>query len=100
MSDDLPPIDGNEPPEEDLSHEQGTAPIEREPGQHDRVEPIDLNTASTRALERLPGVTPSMARRIVEGRPYAAPTDLVERGVLSARELERIADRVTVGERR
>ncbi|MGN6752933.1 MAG: DNA gyrase subunit A [Intrasporangium sp.] len=49
MSDDLPPIDGNEPPEEDQSHEQGTAPIEREPGQHDRVEPIDLNTEMQRS---------------------------------------------------
>ncbi|EWT06248.1 DNA gyrase subunit A [Intrasporangium chromatireducens Q5-1] len=49
MSDDLPPIDGNEPPEDDQSHEQGTAPIEREPGQHDRVEPIDLNTEMQRS---------------------------------------------------
>jgi DNA gyrase subunit A len=49
VSDDLPPIDGNEPGEEDLSHEQGTAPIEREPGQHDRVEPIDLNTEMQRS---------------------------------------------------
>ncbi len=47
MSDDLPPIDGTEPPEEDQSHEQGTAPIE--PGQHDRVEPIDLNTEMQRS---------------------------------------------------
>ena len=49
MSDDLPPIDGNEPPEEDFSHEQGTAPVAREPGQHDRVEPIDLNTEMQRS---------------------------------------------------
>ncbi len=49
MSDDLPPTDGTEPPEDDRSHEQGTAPIEREPGQHDRVEPIDLNTEMQRS---------------------------------------------------
>ncbi len=49
MSDDLPPSDGNEPPEEDQSHLQGTAPVEREPGQHDRVEPIDLNTEMQRS---------------------------------------------------
>ena len=49
MSDDQTPLEGNEPPEEDLSHEQGTAPLEREPGQHDRVEPIDLNTEMQRS---------------------------------------------------
>jgi DNA gyrase subunit A len=57
VSDDLPPIDGDdilgpdetEPTESDQSHEQGTAPIEREPGQHDRIEPIDLNTEMQRS---------------------------------------------------
>jgi DNA uptake protein ComE-like DNA-binding protein len=65
-----------------------------------RVPPIDLNSASLRAVERLPGVTPSMARRIVDGRPYAAPEDLVERGILTSRELDRVGDRVTVRELR
>jgi DNA uptake protein ComE-like DNA-binding protein len=57
---------------------------------------IDLNTASRRQIETLPGITPSMARRIVDERPYAAPDDLVERGILTERELGRIRDRVTV----
>ena len=47
-------------------------------------------------VERLPGITPSMAKRIVEGRPYASPRDLVERSILTERELERILDHVTV----
>ena len=57
---------------------------------------IDLNTASLRRVEELPGVTPSMARRIVEGRPYGDPHELVERGILTERELDRILDRITV----
>jgi competence protein ComEA len=60
---------------------------------------IDLNVASVRKIEQLPGITPSMARRIVDGRPYGAPHDLVERGILTERELERIFDRVTVKDR-
>ena len=60
------------------------------------VETVDLNTASQRKVERLPGITPSMAKRIVEGRPYANPRDLVERDILTERELERILDHVTV----
>ena len=58
--------------------------------------PIDLNTASRRKVEQLPGVTPSLARKIVEGRPYADPHDLVERGILTDRELGRILDHVYV----
>ena len=61
--------------------------------------PIDLNRASLRKLEKLPGITPSMARRIVEGRPYEEPHDLVTRGILTERELERILDRVVVERR-
>ena len=57
---------------------------------------VDLNTASLRRVEALPGITPSMARRIVDGRPYADPRDLVERDILTERELERILDHVTV----
>src|SRR2546427_201299 len=62
-----------------------------------RAEPaIELNSASRRAVESLPGITPSMARRIIEGRPYEEPHDLVERGILTERELDRILDRVVV----
>ena len=62
--------------------------------------PLDLNTASRRAIEKLPGITPSMARRVVEGRPYEEPHELVERRILTEREFQRVADRVTVGRRR
>ena len=61
--------------------------------------PIDLNRASLGKLEKLPGVTPSMARRIVDGRPYEEPHELVTRGILTERELDRILDRVVVDTR-
>jgi len=56
---------------------------------------VDVNRASRGTLERLPGITPSMARRIIEGRPYQDPEELVARGILTERELHRISDRVT-----
>ena len=65
----------------------------------ERPPAIDLNTASLRRVEELPGVTPSMARRIVDGRPYSTPDDLVDRGILTHRELERILDHVVIPER-
>ena len=58
--------------------------------------PLDVNTASLSDIEELPGVTPSMARRIYEGRPYARLDELVERGLLSERELERVRKRIKV----
>jgi DNA uptake protein ComE-like DNA-binding protein len=58
--------------------------------------PIDLNHASLRKVQALPGITPSMARRIVDGRPYHDPHELVERGILTERELSRIGDRILV----
>lgn len=65
---------------------------------HERPRPvaIDLNTASLRKIEALPGITPSMAKRIVEGRPYRDRNDLVEKGILTEREVGRIHDYVEV----
>ena len=60
------------------------------------IENVDLNTGSERKIERLPGITPSIAKQIVAGRPYANPQELVERNILTERELERILDHVTV----
>jgi DNA uptake protein ComE-like DNA-binding protein len=59
--------------------------------------PLDVNTASLADLGQLPGVTPSMARRIYEGRPYGTLDELVERGLLSQRELDRVKSKLRVG---
>jgi DNA uptake protein ComE-like DNA-binding protein len=58
--------------------------------------PLDVNTASLADIEQLPGVTPSMARRIFEGRPYQSVDELVERGLLSERELDRVRKKIKV----
>jgi DNA uptake protein ComE-like DNA-binding protein len=59
--------------------------------------PLDVNTASLGDLEQLPGITPSMAQRIFEGRPYGSLDELVERGLLSERELDRVRNKLRVG---
>jgi competence protein ComEA len=69
--------------------------LRRDGGEAEPVR-VELNSAPLRVLETLPGVTPSMARRIVEGRPYGDPDDLVERDILTDRELERLEDWVFV----
>lgn len=55
---------------------------------------IDLNGASTAQLETLPGITPAKADRIVAGRPYSRPNDLVTKNVLTQEEFARISGKV------
>lgn len=38
--------------------------------------PVDVNHADAAELESLPGIGPELARRIVEGRPYASVDEL------------------------
>ncbi len=42
---------------------------------------VDLNSASQSELEALPGVGPTLARRIIENRPYSSVSDLSKAGV-------------------
>jgi len=60
---------------------------------------VNLNRASQSELEDLPGIGPVTAERIIaarEERPFATLDELVTREVLTARQLEQIADLVTV----
>ncbi len=56
---------------------------------------IDVNTASLANLEKLPGIGPATAKKIVAGRPYASVADLSKAGV-SAGVIEKITPLVTV----
>jgi len=60
-----------------------------------RNQQLDLNSASKDQLVSLPGITPAEADRVIAGRPYAEPAELVKRRILSKPEYDRISDRVT-----
>ena len=60
-----------------------------------RDKPLDLNTATKEQLLSLPGVTTADADRVITGRPYSDPNDLVKRHILVKAEYDKIADQVT-----
>ncbi len=60
-----------------------------------RTSPMDLNTATREQLVGLPGVTDREADRVIAGRPYNDPSDLVTRHIMPKAEYDKIADQVT-----
>ena len=57
---------------------------------------IDINSASQKQLDTLPGVGPATAKKIVAGRPYASVSDLSRAGLNQA-AIQKIAPLVQVG---
>ncbi len=57
---------------------------------------IDLNNASEKDLETLPGVGAATAKKIISGRPYSSAADLSKAGV-SASTITKITPLVTFG---
>ena len=60
-----------------------------------RDKPLDLNTATKAQLLSLPGVTAAEADRVIAGRPYNDPSEVVKRRIMPKTEYDKIADRVT-----
>jgi DNA uptake protein ComE-like DNA-binding protein len=58
--------------------------------------PVNLNTASQKELEDLPGVGPATAKKIIAGRPYSSVDDLAKAGV-SKSTIGKISSLVTAG---
>jgi len=58
---------------------------------------IDINTASVRALDKLPGIGPELVERIMRHRPYKKLDELITKKVLGRKQFARIKDRIRVG---
>ena len=60
------------------------------------VKRVDINGATERQLDSLPGIGPARSRAIVAGRPYAEMTDLVGKKVLTQPVFDGVKDRLAL----
>ena len=59
-----------------------------------RDKPLNVNTATREQLMSLPDVTDAEADRVIAGRPYDDPSQLVTRRILPKSKYDKIADRL------
>lgn len=94
------PVLAAEPPAAAPTHSPATPTMPAKPAEATvapKTAAVDINSASAGDLKALPGMTDATAAKIVQGRPYKDPTDLVSKKILPESEFAKIKDRLVAG---
>lgn len=59
---------------------------------------VNINTATAKDLESLPGIGPSLAQLVISGRPYANIDDLARVRGISSRQVDELRPMLTLSE--
>ena len=57
---------------------------------------VNINTATLKELDTLPGIGPVYGQNIIEHRPYSTVEELLSKAVLKKNVYEKIKDKVSV----
>src|SRR5215510_9752659 len=59
-----------------------------------KANPIDINSATKQELMTIPGIGDAYAQKIIDGRPYRAKNELVQKKIIPEATYDKISDQI------